>query len=210
MAIRQKEIENEFARGSQTEGTEVMQRFFDMAMMFKVLDKEAQRSKSLIEEEVKEEEYPAKVEEKKGEDMTEKTDVFALIGEATLIKPWDALIKDDISGLATMVKMGPMAFTSKLKVLVDIANDLKLSESGLITDFMSLPLVNGSKVLMAAILLQNVMQPQNTKRREAIASKNYYTLRSEEEAHTYFSDMLSQNLKLELAGRESAIRASFV
>jgi hypothetical protein len=213
MAIRQKEIENEFARGSQTEGTEVMQRFFDMAMMFKVLDKEAQRSKSLIEEEKKEEVFPAKVEEKKGGDKsekTEKTDIFAVIGEATLVKPWDALIKDDKSGLATMVKMGPMAFTSKLKVLVDIANDLKLSQSGSITDFMSLPLVNGCKVLMAAILLQNVMQPQNSKRREAITSKNYYALRTEEEAHTYFSDMLSQNLKLELAGRESTIRASFV
>jgi hypothetical protein len=109
-----------------------------------------------------------------------------------------------------MVKLGPMAFTSKLKVLVDIANDLKLSESGSITDFMSLPLVNGSKVLMAAILLQNVMQPQNSKRREAISSKNYYALRTEEEAHTYFSDMLSQNLKLELAGRESTMRACFV
>jgi len=176
-----------------------------MAMMFKVLDREAQRSKSLIEEE---EELPAKVEEKK---VGEKTDVFAVIEEATLVKPWDDLIiKDEKSGLGTMVKLGPMAFTSKLKVLVDIANDLKLSESGTITDFMSLPLVNGSKVLMAAILLQNVMQPQNSKRREAITSKNYYALRTEEEAHTYFSDMLSQNLRLELAGRESTIRASFV
>jgi hypothetical protein len=187
-----------------------MQRFFDMAMMFKVLDKEAQRSKSLIEEEKKEEELPAKVEQKKVEDKAEKTDVFAVIEEATLVKPWDDLIKDEKSGLGTMVKLGPMAFTSKLKVLVDIANDLKLSESGKITDFMSLPLVNGSKVLMAAILLQNVMQPQNSKRREAITSKNYYALRTEEEAHTYFSDMLSQNLRLELAGRESTIRASFV
>jgi len=187
-----------------------MQRFFDMAMMFKVLDREAQRSKSLIEEEKKEEELPSKVEEKKVEDKGEKTDVFAVIEEATLVKPWDDLIKDEKSGLGTMVKLGPMAFTSKLKVLVDIANDLKLSESGTITDFMSLPLVNGSKVLMAAILLQNVMQPQNSKRREAITSKNYYALRTEEEAHTYFSDMLSQNLRLELAGRESTIRASFV
>ena len=62
-----------------------MQRFFDMAMMFKVLDKEAQRSKSLIEEENKEEELPAKVEEKKVEDKGEKTDVFAIIEEATLV-----------------------------------------------------------------------------------------------------------------------------
>ena len=63
-----------------------MQRFFDMAMMFKVLDKEAQRSKSLIEEEEKkEEELPAKVEEKKVEDKGEKTDAFAIIEEATLV-----------------------------------------------------------------------------------------------------------------------------
>ena len=54
-------------------------------MMFKVLDKEAQRSKSLIEEEKKEEELPAKAEEKKVEDKGEKTDVFAIIEEATLV-----------------------------------------------------------------------------------------------------------------------------
>ena len=36
-----------------------MQRFFDMAMMFKVLDKESQKSKSLMEEEKKQEEPAA-------------------------------------------------------------------------------------------------------------------------------------------------------
>ena len=54
IAVRQKEIAAEFNSGEQT--GESMQRFFDMAMMFKALDKDAQKSKSLIEEEKKEEE----------------------------------------------------------------------------------------------------------------------------------------------------------
>jgi hypothetical protein len=105
-----------------------MQRFFDMAMMFKVLDKEAQKSKSLIMEEKKEEE-PAKYEEKKeSAQATDKINVYAVVDEAVASKPWRQLIEEEKSGLANMVKMGPHAFTNKLKVLVDLANELKISE----------------------------------------------------------------------------------
>jgi hypothetical protein len=145
-----------------------------MAMMFKVLDQEAKKSKSLIEEEKKEEE-PAKVEAQKPESSTVKTDIFAVIDEAIAMKPWRKCLEEEKSGLATMVKVGPQAFRHKLKVLVDIANELKLVDAP-IEDFLSLPLVNGNKELMAAILLQNVMQPKNAQRREAITSKIYNEL----------------------------------
>lgn len=54
------------------------------------------------------------------------------------------------------------------------------------------------------------MQPKNTQRREAITSKTYCELLSGAQAEEYFSDLLSQNLKIELAGRESAIRSSYI
>lgn len=125
-------------------------------------------------------------------------------------KPWRKLLDEEKSGLSTMVKLGPHAFTGKLKVLVDIANELKLSDATDITDFMSLPLISGNRELMAAILLQNVMQPKNAQRREAITSKSYNELMTPAQAESYFADMLASNLKLELAGRESTIRASFI
>jgi hypothetical protein len=56
-----------------------------------------------------------------------------------------------------MVKLGPQAFTHKLKVLVDIANELKLSDEAEVTSFSSLPLINNNRELIAAIMLQNVM-----------------------------------------------------
>ena len=209
MAVRKKEIDREFSKGSKGDESEAMQRFFDMAMMFKVLDKESQRSKSLIEEEKKEAE-PLKVEQQKDEDKSEATNIFAIIDEALHEKPWRKLIMDEKSGLGTIVKLGAQAFKNKLKVLIDIANDLKLSEDATLTGFESLPLINGSLVLLAAILVQNVMQPSNVKRREAIAAKNYNELKNTDEAEVYFSDMLSQNLKLELAGRESSIMAAYI
>jgi hypothetical protein len=188
-----------------------MQRFFDIAMMFKVLDKEASKSKSLIQEEKKQEE-PAEVGQKKdpSSEVTQKTNIYAVVDEAVATKPWKKLLEEEKSGLANMVKMGPHAFTNKLKVLVDLANELKLSEGAQIVDFLTLPMINGNREIMAAIMLQNVMQPKNPQRREAIASKSYNELKNAAEAEAYFSEMISQNLKIELAGRESSIRAHYV
>ena len=204
MVIREQEIKTEFAKGQASGEGESMQRFFDMAMMFKVLDKESSKSKSLIYEEEKKVEEPAKALEKKASaDGNQKTNIYAVVEEAVALQPWKNLLSDEKSGLATMVKMGPLAFTNKLKVLVDLANELKLSEEDKIIDFLHLPMINGNRKLMAAIMLQNIMQPKNTHRREAVASKNYYELKDAEEAEKYFCDLISQNLKIELAGRES-------
>lgn len=84
MAIRQKEIEREFAKGSAGGEGESMQRFFDMAMMFKVLDQEAKRSKSLIEEEKKQEEAKVESQSSKKDDGEQKTNIYGIAEEAVL------------------------------------------------------------------------------------------------------------------------------
>jgi hypothetical protein len=90
MSVRRAEIEKEFSRGEQQ--GEAMQRFFDMAMMFKVLDQESHKSKSLLVEEEKKEELPAQTLKKQEADGQAKTDVFALVDEALAEKPWTKVL----------------------------------------------------------------------------------------------------------------------
>jgi hypothetical protein len=54
------------------------------------------------------------------------------------------------------------------------------------------------------------MQPKNSQRRDAITSKTYCELRTATEVDEFFSELLRSNLRMEVAGRESAIRMTFV
>ncbi len=54
------------------------------------------------------------------------------------------------------------------------------------------------------------MQPKNSHRRDAITSKTYNELKDEEQAEAFFGEILASNLKIEMAGRESAIRSSYI
>jgi len=69
-----------------------------------------------------------------------------------------------------MAKNAPNVFKKNLKVLLDMATELGVSTS-VINDFYALPLINGDKVLVCAIALQNLMHPKNHHRREAVAAK---------------------------------------
>ena len=63
--------------------------------------------------------------------------------------------------------------------------------------------------MVAAILIQNLSHPKNSQRREAITSKTYSQLATPEEADHYLHNLLLQNLKLEIQGRETQIKVSF-
>ena len=54
------------------------------------------------------------------------------------------------------------------------------------------------------------MHPKNHHRREAVAAKQYHALLSPEEAQHYLAQMLQQNLRMEMAGKESAIREDYI
>jgi|688.fasta_scaffold139310_1 hypothetical protein len=49
----------------------------------------------------------------------------------------------------------------------------------------------GSKIVQFAVNLQNCMHPKNHHRTEAISSKEYKELRTEEEASAYLSHLLT-------------------
>ena len=108
-----------------------------------------------------------------------------------------------------MAKNAPNVFKKNLRVFIDLANDLKIADA-LIADFYSLPLINGDRELVCAIALQNLMHPKNSHRREAVASKSYCLLRNNGEANAYLRMMLVNNFKMELSGRQSAIRDDYI
>lgn len=53
------------------------------------------------------------------------------------------------------------------------------------------------------------MHPKNHHRRDAIDSKTYIEIYSEEDATSYLTKVLTTNLRNEFSGRESQIRANF-
>jgi len=67
-----------------------------------------------------------------------------MVDEWVAAKPWKVTLADPNSGMSIMVKMGPQAFQGKLKSLVTIANELKLSTLTAIESFITLPLINGN------------------------------------------------------------------
>ncbi len=66
-------------------------------------------------------------------------------------------------------------------------------------------LFNGEVVLFAAIAVQNAMHPKNANRVEAIKGGLYRELRSLDDANSFFSDLLTTNLKNEVMAIESEI-----
>lgn len=89
--------------------------------------------------------------------------------------PWKGAIEEAKSELSTMVELGPKMFTSRQKVLLEIANTLKISDTG-VPSFLQMPLVNGEKEIVAAVVLQNLLHPKNHHRREAVEQHSYVAI----------------------------------
>lgn len=63
----------------------------------------------------------------------------------------------------------------------------------------------GSNIVQFAVNLQNCMHPKNHHRTEAVSSKEYKLIKTEEEAFAYLSNLLSYNLNMHLLGVESEV-----
>lgn len=56
------------------------------------------------------------------------------------------------------------------------------------------------------MLLQNTMHPENSHRKTAIANNAYAALKTHDEAMLFLENTLRQNLQVEIANRESALK----
>ncbi len=66
-------------------------------------------------------------------------------------------------------------------------------------------LFNSDITLIAAIAIQNAMHPKNANRVEAIKGGLYKEMRSLDDANSFFSEILTTNLKNEVMAIESEI-----
>lgn len=78
----------------------------------------------------------------------------------------------------------------------------------LATTVLQLPIIDGNKEIMLAILFQNCMHPKNHQRRESAANNSYFEIKSQDDAHFYLQKILLSNLKIEISNRESQIMQS--
>lgn len=100
-------------------------------------------------------------------------------------------------------------FVGRQKVLVTIANDLKISDVEF-TDFITMPLINGDREICSAIILQNLLHPKNSNRRDAIDTHSYIAIANHEQAVEFLSRTLLTNLKNDLSGKETQIRTTLL
>ena len=221
MEIRAREIESQYKQSGTDDEEDVMSRFKHMADQLKDMDEsmkiKANPTPGIIEEskveESKHEEVPAQKKSAESGAQPSKSEQEGIV--ATTLrkildsKPWIKLLDDEQTQFAQMAKNAPNVFKKNLKVYLDMATELGISSSP-ITDFYALPLINGDKQLVCAIALQNLMHPKNHHRREAVTAKQYHALLNLEEAQNYLGNMLIQNLRMEMAGKESAIREDYI
>lgn len=83
-----------------------------------------------------------------------------------------------------------------------LLGSLEKKEYTCLNDFFS-----NSKVIALAVCLQNAQQPKNHHRTEAIQSKEYVEILTEDQATQFLNSMLRQNLQNEVLSVETKILA---
>ena len=66
-----------------------------------------------------------------------------------------------------------------------------------------------SRTIALAVLVQNAMHPKNSQRVESIKAGEYKEIKTQEQAEEYLADVLRKNMRTELQGIESEVKAQF-
>jgi hypothetical protein len=88
-----------------------------------------------------------------------------------------------------------------------IANKLKVSddEGTVIRAAVELPGINADFEVLLAIVFQNLQQPKNSQRKDAVSSKNYREILNQESARSYLTESLTQSLTNKVNARTKEI-----
>ncbi len=207
MAQREKEINKEFEKGHDEDLGDRWAVYRSQAQMFEALD-------TSRKEEVKGGVVTtSEQEEKKGGDKAKaakkegSVDMQGAINEAVESRPWIKEMQKEGSKAQTMLANTNQYLNKRCRILIMLWNLIDTDTE--LKDITLLPGLDGNQHLLFGIYFQNMMHPKNSHRREAITSGQYVELTTEAIASDYLSKILTQNLKIEFAGRESAIRSQF-
>lgn len=100
-------------------------------------------------------------------------------------------------------------FQKRFRAFFVIANNLKIAEdeSVPVKEVADLPGIQGNNEILLAILFQNLIQPKNNLRKDAVANKTYQEITSQEDSRTFLTSNLTYNLTNRVQARTKEIAA---
>ena len=178
-------------------------------------DKIALRMKEQVnqkkqEEEVKQalvEKLPTE-EESKGEPGEKPSEKTSGAGSANVVvdrvkqKPWLTQLLKEKSDLDELANSGIKQLKKKFGWFRGIMKMVGMGEEAEIKDNAE------NRHILAAILLQNLLHPKNSQRRDAIEKKEYHEIRTAEDADKFFGWLLTTSLLDEIRQRKNDMMAS--
>ena len=94
------------------------------------------------------------------------------------------------------VKENAKLATKGFKSFLQLANFFQISSTGEeVKESKDLPLIDGDSDVLLAIVIQNLMQPKNAQRRDAITNKKYVEVMSVGDATTFLHKALEEVLR---------------
>jgi hypothetical protein len=171
MDRRAVEIKAEFKKSEHLDEGTTMHMYAEQAKLFRSMDPKGRAG--AIEEQKK----PAMVIAGAGDASTAASSVD-VYGEAEAFvarMPWIRTLEEQKSDLSTMISLATRMFIGKQKVLLMIANMLKIADTE-ISSFLEMPIINGQREILTALVLQNLLHPKNHQRTEAIKSHSYVAI----------------------------------
>lgn len=89
-------------------------------------------------------------------------------------------------------------FTKKFSLFFELAKTFDISNDPAqpVTSPVNLPLIAGDLEILLGIYLQNMLQPKNAQRRDAVTNGTYVTILTNEHALRYLTERLSDNMKI--------------
>ena len=181
MILKDKEIQSDMKKGSgDMDENDNLAMYRAQAEYFRSLEQQAIVTTAPVggqEEEKKGEE----VKSQKSGAAIDRVDLGLETERLVATQPWMKALADNTSDVAKMITSTNNHFNKKSKDLLLVANLLGVSDKK-VEGLSEIPLVEGNKGIQLAFMFQNVMQPKNHQRREAIDSKHYKEILTEDDA----------------------------
>lgn len=197
MDTREKELRAEVSSGESMQGNAYGQ-YESQAKIFKSKDKGMHGSQLILEEENKQMSGGSSGNQKN----SKKLNIDEKVDEIVNKQVWRSLFNLESSEVNKLMSGAVRAFAKRNVDTLSLASMLELLPDDS-TDFTQIQLINGDKVILLAMLVQNAIHPKNHQRREAVTGKTYKEIKTSQDGVDFISALLKMHLRNELASKET-------
>ena len=156
-----------------------------------------------------------KEEEKKGEDLNaikslNMDTLMETVDNKAKQAPWrQALVNKESVLHKTLFGDLDTLFSKKFTLFYELAKSFDISNDPAkpVTAPIELPLISGDAEILLAIYLQNMLQPKNAQRRDAVTNGTYVSILASEQAARYLTEILQENMKNRAQARTKVLIA---